>query len=282
MSTADNGNKKIKNLFFKTGDVSVSLAKEAGRKTGSIAKASFNFVKLKFSKSAVIAAVSITSLLNPILLNNMNKENRHEAMNPISINAKAPEKNTIKDYEKKIMMNKAEKISKGIQALGHMSSLTTPSGIYSIIKLTRKIGKKIDVPWEIIFSQFAAESKYFTSYNAIYKNNLAGLGPDYSYNSLEDFGNAFAKTIETNFPNAIGANSVTQYTEGLFSKFKYCTWPPEFATSNGYAKLIRGVDETLFSKSAGSNGNKELRKQGNILLVNDNITMPYKSKEKTR
>ncbi len=282
MPSEDNKNKKIKNLFFKTGDISVSLAKKVEKKTENIAKASFNFVKLKLSKSAIIAAVSLMSALNPVLLNNMNNyENSHEIINPITINVKSPEKNPIKNYEKKIMLKKAEKISKNIQALGHVSSFTTPTGIYDIIKVTRQISKKIDVPWEIIFSQFAAESKYFTSYNAIHRNNLAGLGPDYSYKNLEEFGQAFVKTIKTNFPEAIGANSVMEYTAGLFSKFKYCTWPPEFATSNGYAKLIKGVNEVIFSKSINSNSNMELQKQDNVLLAKaNNVTILHKSKDR--
>ena len=282
MPSEDNKNKKIKRLFFKTSDVSVSLAKKVGKKTENIAKASFDFVKLKLSKPAIIAAVSLMSALNPVLLNNMNNNNvnRHEIVNPITINVKAPEKNAIKNYEKKIMLRKAEKISKNIQSLGHVSSLTTPTGIYDIIKVTRQISKKIDVPWEIIFSQFAAESKYFTSYNAIHRNNLAGLGPDYSYKNLEEFGQAFVKTIKTNFPESIGANSVIEYTEGLFSKFKYCTWPPEFATSNGYAKLIKGVNEVIFNKSINSDSNKELQKQGDVLLAKaNNVTILHKSKD---
>ncbi len=214
-------------------------------KINEITKNPFGFFKKNIKKLSSLAIISALTLniTSPAALNNMNNINKYE--NKINYNNISMQKE-LENIKKNKLMKKAGEISQHIQNLGYISSLTSQTGIYSIIRLSEKIGNELDVPWKIVFSQWAAESKYFTSYDAINKNNLASLGPHYSFKSLNDFGKAFVETIKDNFPKAMKTDSIEEYSTGLFSKFKYCTWPLEFANANGYEKLIGGTYEAIF------------------------------------
>lgn len=232
-------------------------------KLNSITKNALIFFKKNIDKIAIISAYAASlALNNPIMLNNTYK-NQNQNQKILIQNKDAVTKD-LAYYKKKILLKKAKQISEDIQKRGYVSSLTSQTGIYYIIQLSEKAGKELDVPWKIIFSHWAAESKYFTSYNAINRNNLAGLGPDYDFKSLSDFEKTFVKTINNNFPNAMNANSIKQYTDGLFMQYKYCTWPPEFANPAGYEKLIKGPYKIIFQ-----NKNEDQK-----ILIADNNTKP--------
>ncbi|MCL4383524.1 glucosaminidase domain-containing protein [Candidatus Marsarchaeota archaeon] len=234
-------------------------------KLNTLTKNTLIFFKKNINKIALISAYAASlAINNPVVLNNTYK-NQNENQKILIQNKEAVTKD-LAYYKKKMLLKKAEQISDEIQKRGYVSSLTSQTGIYYIIQLSEKAAKEINVPWKIIFSHWAAESKYFTSYNAINRNNLAGLGPDYNFKSLSDFEKAFVKTITDNFPDAMNANSIKQYADGLFMQYKYCTWPPEFADPVGYEKLIKGPYKIIF-QNKNQNENQKI-------LIADNNTKP--------
>lgn len=210
----------------------------------TILENSFKFFKKNVYKISLLAVAGIG--LNIINTSNLNPVKNTTYINKINHDYINLQRKEHKIYKKDILIKESEIISKKIKNMGYSSSLTSESEIYFIIKLSEKTGHELDISWKIIFSQWAAESKYFTSYDAVNKHNLAGLGPHYYFKSLNEFSNAFVKTIKDNFPNAMKTDSIKEYSNGLFSKFKYCVWPEKYANANGYGKLIEGAYKTIF------------------------------------
>ncbi len=227
-------------------------------------KNSFEFFKKNIYKISLLSVAGIS--LNMMNTTNLKSIKNTSYIKKINYDYNNLQRREYKIYEKDTLVKEAETISKKIRSMGYKSPLTSESEIYSIIKLSESTGKELNISWKIIFSQWAVESKYFTSYDAVNKHNLAGLGPHYSFESLKTFSNAFIKTIKDNFPNAMKTNSIKEYSNGLFSKFKYCVWPEKYANANGYGELIEGAYKIIFK-------NKEL-----VLTQNINRTKLNKIK----
>jgi len=221
----------------------------------NIIKNSFEFFKKNIYKISLLGVAGIS--LNMINTTNLKSIKNTTYINKINYDYSNLQRKEYKIYKKDVLIKEAEIIAKHIKNIGYTSPLTSESKIYSIIKLSESTGQELNISWKIIFSQWAAESKYFTSYDAVNKYNLAGLGPHYSFKSLKAFSDAFVKTIKDNFPNAMKTDSIKEYSNGLFSKFKYCVWPEKDATASGYGKLIEGTYKTIFK-------NKEIITTQNI------------------
>lgn len=115
-------------------------------------------------------------------------------------------------------------------------------------------GAALNVNPVIILGQWANESGWGTS-SAAGNNNLAGLSPGgslASYESPQAFTSAYVSTIQSNFPNAVGAGSdpsafVSGLENGTYGK--YFTSDPNQYLSNvaSAGQTIVGINPNLAS-----------------------------------
>lgn len=116
------------------------------------------------------------------------------------------------------------------------------------------VSSKIDVPPEIIYSQWAMEQPDGVMDPAKYNYNIAGLtvsgvpGKWRKYNSLAEFAHDYVYSfIMPNYPRAMGAKTVQDFVTGL----KYGTIGSYYGTESiaSYGGKVAAVHSRLFGGS---------------------------------
>lgn len=111
----------------------------------------------------------------------------------------------------------------GEQGAGGFGNVLPPAG-NSIAEqakaLAQQVGAQINVPSDIVYSQWQHETGNFTNRGATSLNNLGGIrlpgSKEYrSFDSLQGFADYYAKQIKRNYQGAMGSKDVDGFATGL-------------------------------------------------------------------
>lgn len=111
--------------------------------------------------------------------------------------------------------------------------------------LALQAGKILGISPALIMSQWAYETGGFMQLGG--KNNLAGIKGSSgfaNYSSLQDFANAYIKTIQKDFPKAMGSQDINQFVAGLYAG-RLGVYSST-ATANQYAAGVQRYESKLF------------------------------------